>query len=132
MPDASITRSARDLRRRQHDHRRTRQHGTQRGERDHHGTLPWVDAEADAPGAGARPAWIVAKGGITAHDVAVHGLGIRRAEVAGQLFPGMISVFRPLDAAPEAVGVPYVVFPGNVGDDETLAEVAAIMHGQAR
>ena len=85
-----------------------------------------------APGAGARPAWIVAKGGITAHDVAVHGLGIRRAEVAGQLFPGMISVFRPLDAAPEAVGVPYVVFPGNVGDDQTLAEVAAIMHGEAR
>ena len=52
----------------------------------------------------ARPAWVVAKGGITSHDVAVRGLGIRRAEVLGQLFPGMISVFRPLDAAPEAVG----------------------------
>jgi len=83
-----------------------------------------------APGA-AGLAWIVAKGGITAHDVAVHGLGMRRADVAGQLFPGMISVFRPLDAAPEAIGVPYVVFPGNVGNDETLAEVAAIMGGQA-
>jgi len=77
------------------------------------------------------PAWIVAKGGITSHDVAVHGLGIRRAEVAGQLFPGMISVFRPLDAAPEAIGVPYVVFPGNVGDDGTLAQVVQIMHGEA-
>jgi uncharacterized protein YgbK (DUF1537 family) len=73
------------------------------------------------------PAWIVAKGGITAHDVAVHGLGIRRAEVAGQLFPGMISVFRPLDAA-LAIGVPYVVFPGNVGDDDTLAQVVRIMN----
>ena len=73
------------------------------------------------------PAWIVAKGGITAHDVAVHGLGIRRAEVAGQLFPGMISVFRPLDAA-LAIGVPYVVFPGNVGDDATLAQVVQIMN----
>jgi uncharacterized protein YgbK (DUF1537 family) len=83
-----------------------------------------------APGAGARPAWIVAKGGITAHDVAVNGLGIRRAEVAGQLFPGMISVFRPLDAAPEAIGLPYVVFPGNVGNDETLAEVVTIMTGE--
>ena len=50
----------------------------------------------------ARPAWILAKGGITSHDVALHGLGIRRAEVAGQLFPGMISVFRPIDSAPEA------------------------------
>jgi uncharacterized protein YgbK (DUF1537 family) len=75
------------------------------------------------------PAWIVAKGGITAHDVAVHGLGIRRAEVAGQLFPGVISVFRPLDAAPEAIGVPYVVFPGNVGDDAMLARVVQLMHG---
>jgi uncharacterized protein YgbK (DUF1537 family) len=81
--------------------------------------------------AGAHPAWIVAKGGITAHDVAVQGLGIRRAEVAGQLFPGMISVFRPLDAAPEAIGVPYVVFPGNVGDDATLALVVQLMHGEA-
>ena len=71
----------------------------------------------------ARPAWILAKGGITSHDVAVHGLGISRAEVAGQLFPGMISVFRPIDAAPEAIGVPYVVFAGNVGDDTTLAQV---------
>ena len=65
----------------------------------------------------AGPAWVVAKGGITSHDVAVSGLGIRRAEVAGQLFPGLISVFRPLDAAPAAIGRPYVVFAGNVGDE---------------
>jgi uncharacterized protein YgbK (DUF1537 family) len=78
----------------------------------------------------AGPAWILAKGGITAHDVAVHGLGIRRAEVAGQLFPGMISVFRGIDAAPRAVGVPYVVFAGNVGDDATLAQAVAILNGE--
>ncbi len=78
----------------------------------------------------ARPAWIVAKGGITSHDVAVHGLGIRRAEVAGQLFPGLISVFRPLDAAPEVIGVPYVVFAGNVGDDETLRHVVDLLTGE--
>ena len=78
----------------------------------------------------AKPAWIIAKGGITSHDVALHGLGIRRAMVAGQLFPGVISVFRPIDAAPEAVGVPYVVFAGNVGDDGTLAQVVAILNGE--
>jgi uncharacterized protein YgbK (DUF1537 family) len=78
----------------------------------------------------ARPAWIVAKGGITSHDVARHGLGIRRAEVTGQLFPGVISVFRPLEAAPEAIGVPYVVFAGNVGDEGTLAQVVAILNGE--
>ncbi len=77
----------------------------------------------------ARPAWVVAKGGITSHDVAVSGLGIRRAEVAGQLFPGLISVFRPLDAAPAAIGRPYVVFAGNVGDEETLGQVVAILNG---
>jgi uncharacterized protein YgbK (DUF1537 family) len=71
----------------------------------------------------AKPVWVVAKGGITSHDVAVHGLGIRRARVLGQLFPGLVSVFRPLDAAPEAVGTPYVVFAGNVGDETTLATV---------
>jgi len=78
----------------------------------------------------ARPAWVIAKGGITSHDVMLHGLGIRRAEVAGQLFPGTISVFRPLDAAPEAVGMPYVVFAGNVGDDGTLAQAVAILNGE--
>ncbi len=77
----------------------------------------------------ARPAWVIAKGGITSHDVMCGGLGIRRAEVAGQLFPGTISVFRPLDAAPGAVGTPYVVFAGNVGDDGTLAQVVEILHG---
>jgi uncharacterized protein YgbK (DUF1537 family) len=78
----------------------------------------------------ARPAWIIAKGGITSHDVALRGLGIRRATVAGQLFPGLISVFHPIDAAPEAAGVPYVVFAGNVGDDQTLAQVVAILNGE--
>jgi uncharacterized protein YgbK (DUF1537 family) len=78
----------------------------------------------------ARPAWVVAKGGITSHDVALHGLGIRRAEVAGQLFPGVISLLRPLDAAPGAIGVPYVVFAGNVGEDGTLADVVAILKGE--
>jgi uncharacterized protein YgbK (DUF1537 family) len=71
----------------------------------------------------ARPTWVVGKGGITSHDVAVHGLGIRRAEVVGQMLPGMVSLLRPLDAWPAAVGVPYVVFAGNVGNDSALADV---------
>lgn len=80
-------------------------------------------------GGSAGPAWIIAKGGITSHDVAISGLGLRRAEVAGQLFPGVISVFRPLDAAPGAIGLPYVVFAGNVGDEDTLRQTVAILHG---
>ena len=76
------------------------------------------------------PGWVIAKGGITSHDVATRGLGIRRALVAGQLFPGLISVFHPVDAAPAAVGLPYVVFAGNVGDDGTLAQVVDILNGE--
>jgi uncharacterized protein YgbK (DUF1537 family) len=72
---------------------------------------------------GALPAWVVAKGGITSHEVAHRGLGIRLATVAGQFFPGQISLFRP-DAAPEeTLGCPYVVFPGNVGGEQALAGV---------
>jgi uncharacterized protein YgbK (DUF1537 family) len=35
----------------------------------------------------------------------------------------MVSVFRPVEADERAVGVPYVVFAGNVGDEQTLAEI---------
>lgn len=71
----------------------------------------------------ARPGWVLAKGGITSHDVAVHGLGIRRAHVLGQLFPGVVSVLEPVEAVAGAVGVPYVVFAGNVGDENSLADI---------
>jgi len=78
----------------------------------------------------AEPAWVLAKGGITSHDVAVTGLGIRRAEVAGQLFAGMVSVYRPISADARAVGRPYVVFAGNVGDENTLAYVIDLFSGR--
>jgi uncharacterized protein YgbK (DUF1537 family) len=38
-------------------------------------------------------------------------------------------VFRPLDAAPGAVGTPYVVFAGNVGDEQTLADIVDRFRG---
>lgn len=71
----------------------------------------------------ARPAWIVAKGGITSHEVAQQGLGIRLATVDGQFAPGQISLFTPVDAPEDVLGRPYVVFPGNVGGDDALADV---------
>lgn len=77
----------------------------------------------------AGPAWVLAKGGITSHDVALHGLGIRRATVVGQFFPGLVSLFRPVAADPRALGRPYVVFAGNVGDDEALADIVDRLRG---
>ena len=67
-------------------------------------------------------AFCVAKGGITASDIGTRGFGVRRAEVAGQMLPGTISVWiLPADAA--FPGLPYVIFPGNVGEPGTLADV---------
>lgn len=79
----------------------------------------------------AEPAWVIAKGGITSHDVAVWGLGIRRATVLGQLLPGLVSVFQPVEAAAQVIGTPYVVFAGNVGHENTLASVIDLFRGGA-
>ncbi|MEX5297166.1 four-carbon acid sugar kinase family protein [Kocuria sp. CPCC 205292] len=78
-----------------------------------------------------RPAWVVAKGGITSHEVAHRGLGIRRATVTGQFFPGQISLFQPTDAPETTQGGPYVVFPGNVGGESALADVVKVLDGAA-
>lgn len=75
------------------------------------------------------PAWVIGKGGITSHDLAVQGLGITRARVLGQLFPGNISVFRPLIASSNCQSIPYIVFPGNVGDENTLTRAVEILEG---
>lgn len=72
---------------------------------------------------GAKPAWVVAKGGITSHEVAAGGLGIRRAQVEGQFWPGQVSLFSAQEAPEEVLGMPYVVFPGNVGGEQALADV---------
>jgi uncharacterized protein YgbK (DUF1537 family) len=78
----------------------------------------------------ARPAWVVAKGGITSHDTAVTGLGIRRARVLGQVLPGLISVFDPLVAPAEVLGMPYVVFAGNVGGPDGLVAVLSLLRSE--
>ena len=71
-------------------------------------------------------AFVVAKGGITSSDVGTRGLGVRRAEVAGQMLPGIISVWiLPDDSA--FPGLPYVIFAGNVGEEDSLARVIEIL-----
>jgi len=78
----------------------------------------------------ARPSWVIAKGGITSHDVAVRGLGIRRGTIIGQLFPGMVSVMRPDEATEEARGMPYIIFAGNVGDENALTNTIEMVQGR--
>ncbi len=68
----------------------------------------------------APPRYLIAKGGITSSDLATRGLGVRRALVRGQLLPG-VPVWR-LGAEAKFPGLDYVVFPGNVGGPDALAE----------
>ncbi|MGI8643604.1 MAG: four-carbon acid sugar kinase family protein [Thermomicrobiales bacterium] len=75
----------------------------------------------------AEPGWVVGKGGITSSDIGTKGLGAHRAMVLGQVRPG-VPVWR-LGEESRFPGLPYVVFPGNVGDPETLAEVVAELQG---
>jgi uncharacterized protein YgbK (DUF1537 family) len=68
-----------------------------------------------------RPAWVVAKGGVTSSDIATKALGIRRARVLGQAYPGVPVWLAGKDSRwPELI---YTVFPGNVGEADTLAKV---------
>ncbi|KAI4351042.1 hypothetical protein L6164_005430 [Bauhinia variegata] len=68
-----------------------------------------------------KPRYILAKGGITSSDLATKALGARCAKIVGQALAGI-----PLwQLGPESrhPGVPYIVFPGNVGDSKALAQV---------
>ncbi|OLN87249.1 putative oxidoreductase YgbJ [Colletotrichum chlorophyti] len=69
-----------------------------------------------------RPRYLIAKGGITSSDAATKGLKMRRARILGQAAPG-VPLWRCDEETSRHRGVPYVVFPGNVGSDSTLAEV---------
>jgi hypothetical protein len=68
-----------------------------------------------------RPRYILAKGGITSSDTATKALKARRALVIGQALAG-VPVWK-LGPESRHPGVPYIVFPGNVGNSTALAEV---------
>ncbi|GIX47560.1 MAG: hypothetical protein KatS3mg131_1771 [Candidatus Tectimicrobiota bacterium] len=70
-----------------------------------------------------RPRYLLAKGGITASDIATRGLGVRRAMVLGQILPG-VPVWQ-LGEETRFPGLAYVVFPGNVGGPEALRTLVA-------
>ncbi|KAJ9424616.1 hypothetical protein QL093DRAFT_2587549 [Fusarium oxysporum] len=69
-----------------------------------------------------RPRYIIAKGGITSSDAATKGLKMRRALIVGQAAPG-VPLWRCDEETSRHRSVPFVVFPGNVGSETTLAEI---------
>ena len=68
-----------------------------------------------------RPAFLIAKGGITSSDIGVHALGVKRALILGQAAPG-VPVWQ---TGPESKfpGLSYIIFPGNVGEPDTLCRL---------
>lgn len=71
------------------------------------------------------PAFVIAKGGITSSDVGTKALAVKKANVLGQIKPG-IPVWQtgPESKFPQT---PYVIFPGNVGEISTLKEAVEVL-----
>ncbi|KAL1634451.1 hypothetical protein SLS58_010692 [Diplodia intermedia] len=69
-----------------------------------------------------KPRYVIAKGGITSSDMATKGLNMKKAMIVGQAAAG-IPLWRCDEETCKHPGLPYVVFPGNVGGNETLYDV---------
>ena len=74
------------------------------------------------------PAFVVAKGGITSSDVGTRALQVKKATVMGQAAPG-VPVWKTGEES-RFPGIPYVIFPGNVGEDGTLREAVEVLIGK--
>ena len=72
-----------------------------------------------------KPRFLISKGGITSADIAVKALGIRKAEVLGQVKPS-IPVWLTGEGS-KYPGLPYIIFPGNTGEVTTLREMAELL-----
>jgi uncharacterized protein YgbK (DUF1537 family) len=70
--------------------------------------------------------FLISKGGITSNDTLSKGLALRTARVLGQIRAGCSVVLCPADHA-RFPQLPVVIFPGNVGEDEALAEVYGLL-----
>lgn len=74
------------------------------------------------------PAFVIAKGGITSSDVGTKALAVKKANVLGQIEPG-IPVWQT-GAESKFPLTPYVIFPGNVGEVTTLREAVEVLLAQ--
>ncbi|KXS98718.1 hypothetical protein AC578_10497 [Pseudocercospora eumusae] len=71
-----------------------------------------------------RPRYIIAKGGITSSDAATKGLMFKRASIRGQAAAG-VPLWQCCEPTSKFPDLPYVVFPGNVGERDTLRDLVA-------
>ena len=71
------------------------------------------------------PSFVIAKGGITSSDVGTKALAVKKANVLGQIKPG-IPVWQTGEESKFPL-TPYVIFPGNVGEISTLKEAVEVL-----
>ncbi|NLM77162.1 MAG: hydroxyacid dehydrogenase [Ruminococcaceae bacterium] len=72
-----------------------------------------------------QPSLVITKGGITSSDIATRALGIRRSLALGQVLPGVPAI-RCGDQT-KWPGLPLIIFPGNVGQEDALTQVCRSM-----
>lgn len=71
------------------------------------------------------PSFVIAKGGITSSDVGTKALEVKKANVLGQIKPG-IPVWQTGEESKFPLTL-YVIFPGNVGEISTLKEAVEVL-----
>ena len=72
-----------------------------------------------------RPRFIIAKGGITSSEIGTAALKVKRALVLGQILPGIpVWLTGGESRFPDT---PYIIFPGNVGDEGDLRKIADML-----
>lgn len=87
--------------------------------------------------------YLVAKGGITSHDILTHGLNVKVGRVMGQAINSVPCVMASVKQSNQAsqqetqqetqlgsqlasqleTQLPYIIFPGNVGNEQSLKEI---------
>jgi len=70
--------------------------------------------------------FLISKGGITSNDVLSTGLKLKHSRVLGQVITGCSVVRCPPDHE-RYPDLPVVIFPGNVGDESSLADALRIL-----
>jgi uncharacterized protein YgbK (DUF1537 family) len=72
-----------------------------------------------------KPRFIIAKGGITSSEIGTTALKVKKALVLGQVLPG-IPVWLTGNES-RFPNTPYIIFPGNVGDEDGLKKIADML-----
>jgi uncharacterized protein YgbK (DUF1537 family) len=72
-----------------------------------------------------KPRFIIAKGGITSSEIGTGALKVKKALVLGQVLPGIpVWLTGPESRFPNT---PYIIFPGNVGDENSLKTIVDML-----